>query len=542
VRVFVMTTILFLAAGSVWAQDEAAEEAPPGDAVQPSAEGGADSASEGEAPEGEVAGAEEEGPAEGAEAAEAAPAEEAASEEPDAASSPPQVSVVADPNELNTRLSGRLRSELFMTQRPRMSSLGGGRYAVRSVNVFPFYETIELRADEIGHKGLSVHFQGWAGLDLADIHFDQRVVADPTYLYLQFRDHGADIKVGRQMLFTGTSRGLHMDGIYASYETPVHLGVEAHGGLVVSPYLGPEWYREQPVDLGYDDFGAGFTDWEREGDYAVGGRIFYRRAGKVSGGLSILHVTEYDEVDRQLFGVDLDMTPLKWFGATGNAAMDIMSTRLQEANLAFDFYPHEILTISTDYRHSDPTLYLSHMSIFSVFSMEEYDSVGGTVRLKPLGWLQFHGGYHHKFYSYIEDMVDDDGGRTYTDGLETGYDIKVGASASFGARKDGLVLMDYDRIGEAEQGIHALRIGAIVPIAVEGLRASANVYLDFYDEEIYGTDFGFLSDLGLFYGNGTVEAGGSVAAGVTPYAEHEVRGMLKLNYNFDVSFVERRGE
>lgn len=567
-RVLFIATILFLFSGAVQAQDETSgDEASPGDDASSETEAspagdveaGAeeepspDEGEAGEEGEADVADASEEGPAEeeasageSAEEGEPEPEGEPAGEEGegeeevDPASEPPEVSAEPDGERLNTRLSGRLRSEIFMTQRPRMKSLGAGVYGVRSVNVFPFYETIELRADEIGHKGLSIHFQGWAGLDLADIYFDQRIVADPTYLYLQFRDYGADIKIGRQMVYSGATRGLHLDGIYASYESPIHLGIEAHGGLVVSPYRGPEWYREQPGNLSYDDFGAGFSDWEREGDYAVGGRVFYRLAGKVSAGVSVLHVTEFDEVDRQLFGVDLDMTPLKWFGATGNATMDIMSTKLQEANLGMDFYPHETVSISADYRHADPTLYLSHLSIFSVFSMEEYDAVGGVIRLKPLGWLQFHAGYHHRFYSYVKEEFDDLGDSTYGADTDTGYDIDAGAIIKYGAKGAGMVLLDYNRLGEDEQGIHALRLGTIIPMGVEGLRTSVNVYLDFYDEEINDSDLGFMADLGLFYGNRKIEAGGSVAAGLTPYAESEVRGMLKLNYNFDVSFVERR--
>ena len=552
---FSITAIMILTASNVWAQEEVtAEEAipddkEPGDTATESAEEGTDAPAQPETdeaaePAGEEASEEPAAQPETAAAAEEGDVEESsaeasAEEEVDPASDPPVVTVVANPDDLNTRVSGRFRSELFMSQKPRVRHLGGGSYGVRSDNVFPFYETIELRADEIGHKGLSIHFQGWAGLDLADVYFDQRFVADPTYLYLQFRDYGADIKLGRQAIYSGTTQGLTIDGIYASYESPIHLGIEALGGLVVSPYRGPEWYREQPANLGYDDFGAGFSDWEREGDYAVGGRLFYRMSGKVSAGASILHVTELDEVDRQLFGIDLDMTPLKWFGATGNATMDLLSTRLREANLALDFYPIDVLTLSVEYRHADPTLYLSHMSIFSVFSIEEYDSVGGMVRLKPLDWLGIHAGYHQRFYSYIED-VSDEVEVLYTDEIELGYEVNAGVSSNFGMQQAGLVLLDYRRLGGDEQGINQLRLGTMIPLGMPQLRASANVYLDFYDEEVNEADVGFLGDLGLFYGNETIEAGGSMAVGANPYAQHEVRGMLKFNYNFDVSFVERR--
>jgi hypothetical protein len=480
---------------------------------------------------------------------------DAGAEEVDPASDPPEVEDEPEEPATRTRVSGRLTSEMFFTQRPRMRHIGDGRYAVRSDNVFPFYETIELRADEIGHPGFSLHFQGWAGLDLAEIHFDQRFVADPTYLYLQFKDRGLDFRVGRQLLFSGVTRGLHLDGAYAAYETEAHLGIEAHGGLVVSPYRGPEWYREQPGDLGYDDFGASFSDLRREGDYAAGGRVFYRVSGRASAGISVLHVTELDEVDRQLLGADLDVTPVRWLGVSGDAAIDLHASALREANLALDVMPLDLLSVSAEYRHADPTLYLSQMSIFSVFSDEEYDSVGGTVYVDPLGWLGLHAGYHHRFYSYIAEAGEPGVAEDHAPEVDTGYEVVIGAAMSYGARREGRVVVDFRRLTESETGLRQLRIGAVIPLFVKGLRAAASAYLDIFDQpagDLYGADvdatsgatstpeqhIGFLGEAGLYYGNGTLEAGGSVAAGATPYAEHEVRGLLKLIYNFQVSFFE----
>ncbi|HUT76092.1 MAG TPA: hypothetical protein VM285_00305 [Polyangia bacterium] len=534
---FFILGALCLAAGNATAQEEGAgEAAPEAEATEGSGEAGADAGvGEEAAVEGDA------GPVEGGvEPAAEETTEPAAEAQADPASSPPEVAPLANSNALRTRLSGRSRSEMFFSQRPRMTDLGGGRYGVRTADVFPFYETLELRADEIGHKGLSIHFQGWAGLDLADVYFDQRFVADPTYLYLQFRDYGADFKVGRQQVYTGAARGLHLDGAHLSYETPIHLGVEVLGGLVVSPYRGPEWYREQPANLGYDDFGAGFSDWERDGDYAAGGRIFYRVAGKVSAGFSLLHVTELHEIDRQLFGAELDTTPVKWLGATAGAVMDIQSAKLQDANLGLDFYPHEVLSFGVDYRHADPTLYLSQMSIFSVFSTEEYDAVGGTVRLSPLSWLGFDAGYHHRFYSWIEQQQAADGSEEYGATVDQGYELLVGAAARFAGQQGGLVRLDYRRLGQEEQGLHQVRLGAAVPVGVPGLKAAANAYLDFYDEKVNSADTGLLGDVGLFWISGPFDVGGSFAAGLTPFAEHELRGMVRFIYRFDVSFVEQR--
>lgn len=501
-----------------------------------------------------VAAAQQEGPDAGPDEAVVEP------EEVDPASQPPEVAEEPEEPATRTRVSGRLRSEMFFTQSPRMRPVGDGRYAVRSDSVYPFYETIELRADELGHPGFSLHFQGWAGLDLAEIHFDQRFVADPTYLYLQFNDYGLDFRVGRQLLYSGVTRGLHLDGVYASYETPAHLGIEAHGGLVVSPLLGPEWYREQPGQLGYDDFGAGFSDWQREGDYAVGGRAFYRVSGRASAGISVLHVTELNEVDRQLLGADLDVTPVRWLGVGGDAAFDLHASRLQEANLALDVMPLDLFSVSAEYRHADPTLYLSHMSIFSVFSNEAYDSVGGSLHVDPLGWLGLYAGYHHRFYSYMvetsEPAAVDESDRAEVD---TGYEASAGIAATYGTGAAGRIVLDYRRLTESRTGLHQVRLGAAVPILIDGLRAVFSAYLDIFDDPVGGLyedeidatsgatstkisqRVGFLGEGGLYYGNGTIEAGGSVTAGATPYAAHEVRGLLKLIYNFEVAFFERVG-
>ncbi len=462
--------------------------------------------------------------------------------EPSAASSGAAGAEVTAPKHLgeqpNTQLSGWLRSELFLTQRPQMQNLGNGRYGLRALDVYPFYQSIELRADEVYHRGLSVHFQGWAGYDLADIYFDDRFVGEPVYLYLEFRDYGLNGRVGRHMLFAGTTRGLHLDGVHASYESADHVGFEALGGLPVTARRGPEWYREQP-EVDFDDFGAGFSDWERQGEYAAGGRLFYRVPGLISTGVSVLHVTEQEEVDRQLLGTDLDATPLEWAGLTGNLSLDLHQRAVQEAGLALDFYPTDTLSFTTEYRHTDPTLFLSHMSIFSVFSQEAFDSLGGRVEWDALAWLALHLAYHHHIYGYFRDTGEGSTGE-YQAEADSGFELAAGLSATCGEHRDTILLLDYRRLTETDNGLHQIRTGVRVPLLWEGLRAASNLYLDLFDEPVNGDTVGFLGDVGVFYGHGMLEGGGALTAGITPYADHEFRGMLKFGYNFQTQFVERR--
>lgn len=431
---------------------------------------------------------------------------------------------------LDTRLSGRVLSEVYLMQRARARILGNGVYGRSTLRVLPFYETIELRADEVYHKGLSVHFQGWTGFDLNDVYFDDRaegLVADPTYLYVQFQAEGFHGKAGRQMVYTGATQGLHIDGIYASYQLPILVGIEGLAGLVVSPYRGPSWYREQPP-VDFDSFGPGFSDWEREGEYAVGSRLFYRRTGIVSGGISILHVTELDETATQLIGTDLNVIPLDWFAAYLNATWDAPTSAVQQIDLELDFDPLEILSLSAQYTFTDLTLFLSHMSIFSVFSSEQYHSLGGTTRIEPLDWLQLHVGYHHHLYDYDESETED------------GFEFSTGVTFRYLEQKAGAILLHYRRLTESLNGLHQLRTGVVIPFAIPGLKAASNLYLDIYDQKVNRKKLGFIGDVGLFYSTGELTAGGSISIGSTPYDEEDILGMLKLAYNFDHSFVERR--
>lgn len=431
---------------------------------------------------------------------------------------------------LDPRLSGHLTSEVYLMQRSRARILGNGVYWIEKLKVYPFYETMELRADEVYHKGLSIHFQGWAGVDLNDVYFDdrlRRVAGDPTYLYVQFHAGGFSGTAGRQMVYTGTVGALHLDGIHASYELPIHVGIEGLGGLVVSPYLGPQWYREQP-GVDFDSFGPGFSDWEREGEYAVGGRVFYRRVGLVSGGVSLLHVTELNEVSQQLIGADLVVTPLSWCTAYLNGALDLPTSSIQHIDLGLDFYPFDILSVSAEYGLTDPTLFLSHMSIFSIFSSEQYHSVGGTARIDPLDWLQVHAGYHHHLYNYDQSQTED------------GFEVSAGVTFKYLENRGGVVLIDYRRLSESVNGLHDVRTGVTVPFAITGLKAAANLYLDIYDNKVHAKALSFVGDVGLFYTAQSLMAGASVSAGTTPYNEDDIRGMLKFAYNFEKRFVERK--
>lgn len=458
----------------------------------------------------------------------------------DPAAKPPKRPSSPQQETVHTTISGRLRSEMYFSQKPRMHYLGNGQYRVEKLTVIPFYEYVELRATEVGHKGLSIHFKGWSGFDIADVYFSNRFVADPTYLYLQFNDYGADIKLGRQQVYTGVFRGLHLDGINAAYQTPLNIGFQGLAGFVVSPKWGPDWYTENysqvPEALNFDDFAGGLSQWDRKSNFATGGRVFYKQGNRISTGISFLNITQHSDNETQLVGGDISLLPTHWLSITGNGAFDVLAKSLQEANLGADFYPTNKVSIGVDYRHANPTLYISHLSIFSVFSTEEYDSVGGSFRIRPIDQLTFRFVYHQNFYSFIEKR-NPDGYPVYDDQVAYGYDLDAGGTLRFGSRYDHLILFNFRRLKESQQGIVQFRLGSTIPIIAPMLKVSGDFYWDIYDTEINDQKRAFLGDLGIFYISNKILLGGNFSAGQNPYANSEIKGMVKFEYNFDVTFV-----
>jgi hypothetical protein len=443
---------------------------------------------------------------------------------------------------VTARVSGQVTTELYLSERPVFVSLGDGKYALRAADrVYPFYTTIQLRAEDAGLEGLSVHFQGWAGLDLADVYFDERVVADPTYLYVRFARKGFDGRLGRQMVFSGAARGLALDGLWASYTSPIHLGLELLGGLVVMPDYGQDFYATDIESAAREDFGRGFSDWRREGEFgdiAVGGRVFYQMVDTVTAGVSFLQRTRELETDHQQLGGDLRVAPAKWVNVLGDALLDLRVLGVQEANLAVDILPFDFLSFGVDYRHANPTLYLSHMSIFSVFSNEEYDAIGGNVRVRPMPSLSLHAIYHHHLSSSFSHEDNSEGERQYRSELGSSYDLQVGGRWRY-CERGGVAALELRRLSQ-DNAVSGIRLGLLVPMFVEGLRAAGNAYVDVFDEEIRAQRVGVTGDVGLYYTHGGWRAGGALTAASTPYSQPELRGMLRLAYGFGEDFAARR--
>lgn len=433
------------------------------------------------------------------------------------------------------RLSGSLESYMFLSQRTQMRQLDTGTYARQNLNVLPFYEIMTLRADNLGHPGLSVHLQGIAGLDLADVYFDNRFIADPIYAYVQFKHKILDAKLGRQMIFSGAAEGLHIDGVRVSVHTPLYLGIEGYAGLLVSPKQGPDWYKNERAS-DFDEFGRGFTDWEREGDYAVGGRLFYSVSDKTNAGVSLLHLAKDSETATQLLGVDLDMTPVKWMSIFGKANVDLTTLAVRDASGYLDFFIGESSNVGLHFKHVDPTLYIENISIFSVFSNTKHNAVGASFGVTPIKRLSFDASYSQLFYEYFESDTETEWAPT----REGGQQIEADATLRFGNMDNfGTARLGVGRVAREQSAVNQIRLGGLIPLGNTGLKSSVNAYIDVYQQPILDQEYSVLGDVGIFYYTSKIRTGASFRAGETPYSDAELSGMITFAYNFLTTFSKQ---
>ncbi|MBN2716821.1 MAG: hypothetical protein JXX14_13300 [Deltaproteobacteria bacterium] len=446
---------------------------------------------------------------------------------PDPAVKVMQSSVSVDMAKPAPRVNGSLQSYMFMSQRRQMQMSEPGRYERQNLNVMPFYEIITLRADHLGLDGLSIHFQGIAGVDLLNVYLDNRFVADPVYGYIQLQNRVIDARLGRMMIFSGAAEGLHIDGGRITLFTPAHLGLDGYAGLLVSPRQGPDWYQNESTDR-FDEFGRGYTDWKRDGDFAVGGRLFFRYEEVINMGVSLLQLSDNRETAARLLGTDLLLTPADWMSLTGKTNIDLTTMALRDAGAYLDFFMGSKVNVGAHYRHVDPSLFIANTSIFSVFSNEKHNAVGGSLAIMPIKRLTIKGAYSQLFYQFLD--ADDEG---WTPAMELGQQIDADAIVKFGQLAHfGNARIGFGRVARDLTAVNQLRIGALIPFGSSGVKSALNYYMDFYQDTKLDGQTGILGDVSVFYYTSRIRTGATFRGGKTPYSEAEIQGMLTFAYNF----------
>src|SRR5215470_14384487 len=175
------------------------------------------------------------------------------------------------------------------------------------------YEDIWINARDVeipGVEATRIVVQGWglvSGGELIDGSDNVTGDLDLAYIEGQLLGRRLGLRLGRQIIASGVARNLQFDGLDVVVRGPVGLALEVYGGIPVVPRFA-----------------------YAHGSAVIGGRLAWRPAPIVEGGVSFVNIFDDGLVDRQELGVDARVYVANQLTLTGLAAFSIIEERLSE--------------------------------------------------------------------------------------------------------------------------------------------------------------------------------------------------------------------
>jgi hypothetical protein len=233
-------------------------------------------------------------------------------------------------------------------------------------------------------------------------------------------------------------------------------------------------------------------------------------------GVSVLEILGAGRhVFRRDAGVDARYRILDSLALSGLVRWSLSEARMAEADAAANWSPCRYLDVTGDYRRTAPDLFLPRYSIFSVFAQETRDEFGGFVSVRP--WprrLDLQGDFHEVHNASGWGW---NGGGKATVRLGSGGGTRLGVEGRRLRIPGGGYLM-----GRA--------------FAWRTITTKIRVVADF---DVYDLDQRLNGQKRSFFGSGSLvydvaPAWRAVLTGmdnVTPYATHQIEGLLKIVYD-----------
>lgn len=292
--------------------------------------------------------------------------------------------------------------------------------------VIPVYTVFNLQARKLKlHRRVDtdVVVSSWGKMDGAAPVSGRLLNGDISLAYVDGKVDLGTVRVGRQLVFDGVARGAHMDGVYLSARPFGKFGASVFAGIPVVPLLS-----------------------EHLGQAMAGARASYMHSYDTQVGVSVLHMLDKGRHAAQHIGLDGRVAILptlvlsgavRWSTLQGSQtvfalwpkaaewrSLEVVDgvrdrmvpardgalrfiPQLAEADVNVSWQPVREIQLSGVYRRTSPPLFIPRSSIFSVFSAEQRDQLGGAFAvtmnkrvtldadaaalLMPAGW-GFQGG------------------------------------------------------------------------------------------------------------------------------------------------------
>jgi hypothetical protein len=458
------------------------------------------------------------------------------------------VSHAAGPPSPWLKVSGSFDPLLDLRQRFLVGRSNGADAALAKRTQATGYLFLSAQATELGAqygvRGLSLHLNGWLANEEAEVVLDKRRTGDLTHGYVQYQGRQVELRLGRQFAYAAGSIPAQIDGLQARVGLPAGFGVQAFGGLSVLPRFSgnPRYYLlgNRIDDLVKSDVRALLDAQERTRSldfWSAGGRLSHRYRQHTQVGLGFVEERERSYLARRTLTFDAAWEPHSKLDLLAAAEVDTTSWRPQVMRLRADVYPLADLQLSPGYAFSDPTLFLSRYSIFSVFANEANHDVGLDASYRLLRRVQLVAGYHQQLLVGSKGSNADYKG----DGLRLGATASGRVDLRLGPRDELRTGVEYRFLTRAGNGYHGLRgFGAfqLTPRTLAALDLSLYLYEKaisrYYAPDGSGGRRSVDASLSLAHEGRSWRVAASAGAMATPLIDTALYAMLTASYRLEV--------
>ncbi len=385
----------------------------------------------------------------------------------------------------------------------------------RTYTVVPAYEMVSLLASDLQVPyvdDLRIQLSGWGmaafgtpGDNQDNCKFANASLGDNAcvsgdldlgYIEGKLAHRRITVRIGRQFITGGAARMTQMDGLDAEVKLYRGLGLQAYGGVPVTPRFSTS-----------------------RGDALAGGRLFYRQSVTTEAGASAIYVLGQGVAAREDAALDARWSPIRQLTFTGYWLYSLYEMRTAEGTAAITAQPWRIFDITAEFRRVAPDLFLPRNSILSVFAQETRDEAGVWFSVTPRPRVRLYGDYH---------LVLDDSGTGHQGGVKAS--IGTGNQGTVGAETRVVHLPDKGYLEGRVYGIQRLGDKISVTLDVDGL---------LLERALNGQDWSLTATatVGWDFSPGW-HAVLTAMGDVDPFVNGRLEAMAKLVYNYSTRFHE----
>lgn len=291
------------------------------------------------------------------------------------------------------RYTFTVRSETYLRWFERALLPGPNGALVREQTLVPAYEYVSLQARDLdlpsGQDNLDIELSAFTRVHFVRPESEQAADGDITVANVLYHERGRYLRLGRQFAAGGAARYVRFDGLSAGSEIARGFSAGFYAGFTVLPRWDqrPGYYYlgSAADDLVRDP--EGLPDPERSGYWLAGVQANYQPDRTLFTSLTFHEQHERSELAHQRLGAEAHWTPHEEVDLSASAILDTSALLFSDAHVYADWYAQPEYTVSAEYLHTVPALFLSHQSVLSVFSTDSYDEAGAQLDYHPLHTL-----------------------------------------------------------------------------------------------------------------------------------------------------------